>query len=325
MKTLVLPELFYQISISLNDKEKIFLTSCSKVTYSFKSLIKLDSEYDLEINNKWHVKNILIKDFSLENKIKELTQNSIPESIEVNSKYVKFISDNTNIKLFYDEEIIGKIVLYECYYMAMKIMLNNNESIENINKQFIKASERGYLSIIKLLIELGADIHTGNDIAIVNASHGGNLPLVKLLIDFGANIHIQYNQIIVIASAQGHLSVVKLLIENGIDIHIDNDRAIVWASQQGHLSVVKLLIDSGANVHAQDNRSLILASGRGHLSVVKLLIDSGADVHAQDNRSLILASDRGHSLVVKSLVDSGADIHAQNNKALINVQKKQIF
>ena len=32
---LFLPELFYLISTNLNDKEKIFLTSCSKITYNY--------------------------------------------------------------------------------------------------------------------------------------------------------------------------------------------------------------------------------------------------------------------------------------------------
>ena len=150
---LFLPELFCLISANLNDKEKIFLTSCSKIIYSFKSLLILDSEYDLgEINGKWKVKNILIKNFSLENEIKELLKDLISESIMVNSKYVKFISNNVNIKLFRDEEIIKKLVSYGSPYLAMKIMLNNDGSINNINEQFLNASDRGYSDIVKLLI-----------------------------------------------------------------------------------------------------------------------------------------------------------------------------
>ena len=176
---LFLPELFYQITINLDDKEKIFLTSNSKITYSFKSLLVLDAEYDLkEINDIWRVKNIIIREFSLENKIKELIKDLIPESIVVNSKYTKFIANNTNIKLFHNEEIIKNLVYYNCPYLAMKIMLNNNESINNINEQFIKASHYGYLSIVKLLINLGADIHARDDLAIIDASWKGHFSIV---------------------------------------------------------------------------------------------------------------------------------------------------
>ena len=135
MNIAIFPELFSLISTNLNDKEKIFLISCSKITYNLKSLIKLDLEYNLEeINDKWHAKNIIIKKFTLESKIRELIENLIPESIMVNSIYVKFISNNTNIKLFHNVEIVKKIILYGpgCSYLVTKIILNNREFIENL-------------------------------------------------------------------------------------------------------------------------------------------------------------------------------------------------
>ena len=244
MDLLFLPELFFQITTNLSDGEKIFLTSCLKITYNFKSLIILDSRYNLEeINDKWRAKNIIIKDFSLGNEIKELIKNLIPESIVVNSKYVKFISDNTNIKLFHDNEIIKKLASYGYSYLVMKIMLDNDISINNINEQFINASLYGYLDVVKLLIELGANINIWNNRAIITASYAGHLDIVKLLIDYGADIRAQYNQSIISASYNGHLSIVKLLIELGADIHAQNNQAIMYASCNGHLSVVKLLIE----------------------------------------------------------------------------------
>ena len=241
MNPLFLPELFYQITINLNDKEKTFLISCSKITYNFRSLLILDSEYNLEeINDKWNFKNILIKD-SLENKIKELIKDLIPESIVVNSKYIKLISNNTSIKLFRDKEIIKKIVSYECSCLAMKIMLNNDGSINNINEQFLKALWDGYFNIVKLLINLGADIHIQNNEAIVMASYIGHYDTVKLLIDLGADVNAQNNQAIISASGWGHLSVVKLLIDSGANIHAQNNQAFNCAKVNGHSDVVELL------------------------------------------------------------------------------------
>ena len=48
--------------------------------------------------------------------------------------------------------------MYGCSYFAMKIMLNND-------KQFIKSCGYGYLDIVKLLIENGANIR--DDLAIL--------------------------------------------------------------------------------------------------------------------------------------------------------------
>ena len=277
MNILTLPELFYLTSINLNDKEKIFLASSSKITCGFKSLIKLDLEYNLEVCDKWCVKNIFIEEFTLESKIKELIENSIhgggekvgttfgdPESIVANSKYVKFISNNTNIKLFHNEEITEKIVSYGCNYMAMKIMLNNNGSIENINNQFINASMLGYLEIVRLLI---------------NLENWNKIP------DFpGANVCVDFNCAIVIASRDGYLSIVKLLIDHGAKVSAQNNRAIILASLYGHLSVVKLLIENGADIHAIKNRAIAYAIKNKHLDVIKLLIESGADIRALNNK-----------------------------------------
>ena len=273
MNILTFPELFCSICANLNDKEKIFLISCSKITYNFKSLLILHAEYILgEINYKWRVKNIIIKYFALWRKIKELIENLIPESIVVNSKYVKFISNNMNIKLFYDEEIIEKLVSYECdSYLMMKIMLNNDESIDNINEQFIYASLYGYSDIVKLLIKSGANIHTQNNRAIIEASRLGNLSMVKLLIEFGADINAKNNQAIIEASRLGNLSIVELLIESGADIHAQDNQAIISASIWGYTSVVKLLICSGADIHARNDKALKCAEQFKYPDIIKLL------------------------------------------------------
>ena len=249
MNILSLPELFYLTSINLNDKEKIFLASSSKITYNFKSLIKLDLWYNLEINDNWCVKNIFIKEFTSESKIKELIKNPILESIVINFKYIKFTSNNTNIKLFHNEEIIERLVSYECYYLAMKIMLNNDESIDNINEQLIRASGYGYLPIVKLLIDLGADIHAEDDEAIFVASENGNLSTAKLLINLGANIRAQNNVIILNVSRGNNLDMAKLLIENGADIHVKNDKALINASRSGNLDMMELIIKNGVDVN----------------------------------------------------------------------------
>ena len=124
MSPLFLPELFYQIATNLNDKEKIFLISCSKITYNFKSLLTLDSEYNLEeINDKWKVKNILIKEFVLENKIKELIKDLIPESIVINLNYAKFVSNNTNIKIFLNKNTIKKLISWGYPYLSTKAII----------------------------------------------------------------------------------------------------------------------------------------------------------------------------------------------------------
>ena len=55
----------------------------------------------------------------------------------------------------------------------------------------IHAPHYGNLSVIKLLIESGADICAQNNHVLINALRHGRLSVVKLLIDLGANINGQ--------------------------------------------------------------------------------------------------------------------------------------
>jgi hypothetical protein len=103
------------------------------------------------------------------------------------------------------------------------------------------------------------------------ASQNGHLSVVKLLLESGANVHADDNDAIILASQNGHLDVVKLLLEYGSDVHEQNNYAIQYASQNGHLYVVKLLLESGADIHANDNYAIRMESKYGHLDVVKLL------------------------------------------------------
>ena len=134
MNILIFLELFCLISTNLSDKKKIFLISCSKIIYNFKLLLILDSEYDLEeVNNKWYMtcaKNIFIKKSSLEDEINELIKNLIPESITVHSEYIKFISNNKNIKLVNNVIMIKKIIsAHGNYCLATKIEFCIDENI----------------------------------------------------------------------------------------------------------------------------------------------------------------------------------------------------
>ena len=187
------------------------------------------------------VKNIIIKDFSLYTCAE--MEKLIPESIISNSRCIKFISNNTNIRLFRDKETIEKLVSCGCSYLVMKIMLNNDGSIDNINKQLLLASEFGYLSVVKLLIDLGADIHAYNDGAIIWASRRGPADL-RVISTFCR----YYRE---------HYSVVKLLIELGANINTLDGNAINWAFYNSHLSVVELLAKNGANIRGHHLASYI--------------------------------------------------------------------
>eukprot|EP00919_Chromeraceae_sp_WS-2016_P076683 GHVR01181291.1.p1 GENE.GHVR01181291.1~~GHVR01181291.1.p1 ORF type:complete len:116 (+),score=10.79 GHVR01181291.1:256-603(+) len=84
--------------------------------------------------------------------------------------------------------------------------------------------------MVKLLTENGAHVHGYGDAdgktPLVRASMRGDLDMVKLLIEKGANIddisyftHEDGATALIFASTHGHVEIVKLLIEEGADVN----------------------------------------------------------------------------------------------------------
>ncbi|KFX86530.1 hypothetical protein O988_09522, partial [Pseudogymnoascus sp. VKM F-3808] len=125
------------------------------------------------------------------------------------------------------------------------------------------AAQKGHKSIVKLLMEKGAEVDTKD-------TKYGLTPLSW-------------------AALSGHGTVVELLMEKGADV-VAEDRdfgqtPLFWALENGHEAVVKLLLEKGAKVDTKTYSGwtlLLFAKDNGDEAVVKLLMQKGAEVEAED-------------------------------------------
>ena len=123
-------------------------------------------------------------------------------------------------------------------------ILNNGK--ENINAKdrdgwtaLIWASCKGYLEIVKYLVENGADIDAKDNegwSALMEASYEGHLKVVKYLVEKGIDrVNVKDNDgwtALMRASWRGYLEIVQYLVEIGADINIknkDGKTALDWA------------------------------------------------------------------------------------------------
>ena len=185
------------------------------------------------------------------------------------------------------------------------------------------ASVRGYLDIVKYLIECGISAYGKNN-ALQNSSENGHLDVVKYLIEQGADIHANWDYALRYTSAQGHLDVVKCLMEHGANVHAFDDFALRMASLHGHLEIVKFLIDHGADIHAINDEALRSATKRGYFDMVELLIKNGANIHACEDLALQCASVHGRFEIVKLLIANGANPHARGGYAIRYAETPEI-
>jgi ankyrin repeat protein len=109
-------------------------------------------------------------------------------------------------------------------------------------------------------------VHENDDVIIRWASYKGYVQIVEILIEYGANIHAKDDEALRHACYCGHSNVVECLLKNGADVHVLNNNPIRYASQYGYFDIVEILIKYGA-IRKCDNH-LIDSSDRDHSSVM---------------------------------------------------------
>ncbi|KXS09738.1 ankyrin [Gonapodya prolifera JEL478] len=115
----------------------------------------------------------------------------------------------------------------------------------NDDRALMRASAKGHIDIVRLLLDRGKDVHADNGLALVQAAQK-HIDIVRLLLDCGADVHTEDDNTVILS----------LLLERGANVHTDNGSALQLASVNGHIDVVRLLLNSGADIHARNKIAL---------------------------------------------------------------------
>lgn len=122
------------------------------------------------------------------------------------------------------------------------------------------ASQEGFVDIIKLLVQFGADVDAyflGYITALYSAAGDGNLEVVKALVGCGADVN----------------NTQKI----GTALH----NAVTWSNKD----IAEFLLASGANVNAADDEGtspLRQAISRNYIDMAELLVSYGAQKHVTE-------------------------------------------
>lgn len=161
---------------------------------------------------------------------------------------------------------------------------------DQLNEQFLVASEAGDLDQVKSSLSNGVDIN------IIGAETGA--------------LHL--------AAFNGHKSVVDFLLKKGADANLKDLRGFYplhLAVSRGHVGIAKRLLKAGAQIEAKTEAGgtpLHVAAASGFPKVITALLKAGAQIEAQDTNGLTIlaaAASLGQTAVVKNLLKAGAIVN----------------
>ncbi|RSL89785.1 hypothetical protein CEP51_001065 [Fusarium floridanum] len=249
----------------------------------------------------------------------------------------------------------------------------------------LAATSNGHEAVARHLIEAGARVNiedTNSETPLIMAAKDGRISMVKLLLNAGADIDAKgwyYGMTALsLAAAKGHTDIVEFLLQNNaaadlvdetgrkalawaieeghddivellanqetdadstgadkegvtsetllsaypnVNAGSDEDR-LGWAFEQGHVSVIKEILEQATDLEHRDETGrtpLVLAASEGHIELVKLLLDKNVEVDSKDKEGrtpLSYAAENGHMDVVTLLLDNGADLHSEDDQEM---------
>lgn len=189
-------------------------------------------------------------------------------------------------------------------------------SVDKLAPLLEAAREDGVLDTV-----LSAALDSSGASLLHRASERGAVAVVSLLLKLGANPNARNKESktpLHEAANHQHFEVMKVLVEDGgadVNTHKANGwSSLHFCSSSGDVRMASFLLRHGAAVDTRNRDGatpLFLACRAGHEGVVEELLKAGADVsiRIQSNRSpLHVAVAGGHEGVVRQLLRVGADL-----------------
>jgi len=213
-------------------------------------------------------------------------------------------------------------MVQKALFILISIILLCNSIYADEKKDLFSAVKSNDLELAIQLIKDGADVNgideTGQS-PLHHACYLGYLEIIKLLLDNGANVNKTVPKLALTpihgATMNGNRSIVALLVDRGADINArDSEGAtpIFAACWIGAIDTVKYLISKGARFDVKTNYGTTPfhnACQSNNLELVDFLIKNGSSVNNQAQNGatpLHMAVARGEIPIVELLIKNGA-------------------
>ena len=210
----------------------------------------------------------------------------------------------------------------------------------DITQEFSNAVIADDLDRVKFLVSKGADVNKPDSqgwTPLQSAARQRRDEMIKLLIDLGADVNLGDPKPLVAAVMRDHVPSIKVLLEHGAEINKPGQegfRPMPLAIAESKYEAAKALMEAGADVNAlsgaDDLTPLMIAAGQTNpaegamfvpgstrpTDIARGLLDHGANVNEQSKNgvtALMIAATHNNSPMIGLLIDAGADVSLKNS------------
>lgn len=217
----------------------------------------------------------------------------------------------------------------------LKAGADPNSSMPDGNSAMITAILKGYVNLIKPLLDAGVSVHSKDKdgkslLLIAHESYVGKinstrLKIVELIFDAKADPNtktLEGKTLLQDYVERGWEGLTKKAIDSGADIHVitkNNNQLIHLAARSGKANLVTNFLNLGAEVNATgdgNNTALHIAAEIDSLPIIAALLKRGANPNLNNNKgesALTIAIQRQNLSIAKTLIQAGSDLKSLNN------------
>lgn len=230
---------------------------------------------------------------------------------------------------------------------ALERAEKRSNCVTSLASPLVHAAAGGYVDIMEMLIQHGADIHATTLIntnttlrkpkrltpchclstPIMTAANHGHVPAIKLLLHHGVDINVPQaacNSPLSLAAIHGHIPAVRTLLHHGADVNTirRGTTPLVKAIQANQLEATRIFITEGnadltiTSHHPQLFTPIFWAVSQNNPAIISLLLNHApAEIERRDSigrTPLALAVWEERIEAIECLLSHGADINATN-------------
>ncbi|KFY41936.1 hypothetical protein V494_02702 [Pseudogymnoascus sp. VKM F-4513 (FW-928)] len=192
----------------------------------------------------------------------------------------------------------------------------------------IKAASRGHVSLVRMLLQKGADKYLTNlyGTALHCAAEAGYSNTINELVHHGMSVDVceQYDRIPITCTLDNdHAAAFETFVGLGADINVCDESGLTVVhkvAKCGCINIMDLILQRGwANIESESDhglRAIHYAVIRGNTVVLSNLLKAGADVNAPDsfgNTPLHYANMYSNTEKISLLIEHGAKVDSKMN------------